>query len=31
MSESNRLLRIIQFADAALELPELAWPIRKHL
>ena len=25
MSESNWFLRIIQFADAALELSELAW------
>ena len=31
MSESNWFLRIIQFADAALELSELAWSIRRYL
>ena len=31
MSESNWFLRIIQFADAALELSELAWSIKRYL
>ena len=31
MTESNGFLRIIQFADAALELSELAWPTRRYL
>ena len=31
MRESNWFLRIIQFADAALELSKLAWSIRRYL